>query len=71
MDFPEVSGLISGLTVSLFSKSFQTVISIYCMFFNSDCFINLRYCFLDSVDIFGQFVIYFIMLCLDSITMLA
>ena len=71
MDFPEVSGPISGLTVCLFSKSFQTAISIYHMFFNSHCFANLRDCFLVSVDMFGQIVSCFIMLCLVLITMLA
>ena len=71
MDFPEVSGLISGLTVSLFSKSFRIVVYVSCMVFNSDCVINLRDCFLDSVDMFGQIASYFIMLCLDFITMLA
>ena len=71
MDFPEASVLISGLTDWLVSKAFQTVISIYYMFFNSDCFINLRDCFLDSVDMFGQIAICLIMICLDFITILA
>ena len=71
MDFPEVTGPISGLTNCLFSKAFQTVISIYRMFFNSNCFTNLHNCFLVLVDMFGQIVSSFNMLCLILITMLA
>ena len=71
LDFSEVSGPNLWLSICLFSKVFQTVIFIYWMFFNLDCFTILRDCFLVTVDMFGQFVSHIIRFCLVLITMLA
>ena len=71
MNFTEVSGPISWLADYISSKSFQTLIFVYCMFLNSDCFEILRMHLLDFRNMFSQFMCYLNMFCLVLIIMLA